>query len=201
MIYLKQGSDSVIIVIHEIYGINRHMQNICQSLAERGFDVICPNLLKQDMPFDYSQEEAAYSHFMQHVGFSEAFGQIKRLVADIRNDYRKVFIVGFSVGATTAWLCSEEAEVDGIAAYYGSRIRDYTDLLPQCPTMLFFPQEELLFDVDELITTLSKNDSIEIHKYNGQHGFSDPYSAKYNEQSAQKAFSEMVGLFHKLERM
>ncbi|MGO4185022.1 dienelactone hydrolase family protein [Paenibacillus sp. TAF43_2] len=148
MISIINGSETLIIVIHEIYGINRHMQHICQSLADHGFDV---------------------------------------------------FLAGFSVGATTAWLCSEEPEVDGIAAYYGSRIRNYTELLPKCPTILFFPQEELSFHVDDLISILRKNDANEIHKFSGQHGFSDPYSSKYNEQSAQMAFSEMTGFFHNIE--
>ncbi|MGG1636677.1 dienelactone hydrolase family protein [Paenibacillus sp. FSL K6-3182] len=200
MISIINGSETLIIVIHEIYGINRHMQHICQSLADHDFDVICPNLLVQEVPFDYANEETAYRHFMENVGFIKASNQIKQLVFDKRANYKKVFLAGFSVGATAAWLCSEEPEVDGIAAYYGSRIRNYTELLPKCPTILFFPQEELSFHVDDLISILSKNDANEIHKFSGQHGFSDPYSHKYNEQSAQKAFSEMVGFFHNIER-
>lgn len=152
------------------------------------------------MPFDYSEEDTAYRHFIENVGFSKASNQIKNHVSEKRADYKNVFLAGFSVGATTAWLCSEEAEVKGIAAYYGSRIRNYMELLPQCPTLLFFPQEELSFHVDDLISFLANHDAIEIHKFSGQHGFCDPYSLKYNEQSAQKAFTEMVGFFHNIER-
>lgn len=55
-------------------------------------------------------------------------------------------------------------------------------------------QEEKSFNVDELISTL---ENIEIHKFKGKHGFSDPYSLQYNEESAQKAFSEMVNFLMK----
>lgn len=196
MISIHKKSDTVIIVVHEIYGINQHMKNICKSLSEHDFDVICPNLLERETPFDYSQEEIAYRNFMENVGFTNASHKIKSLLLDIKDKYKKVFIIGFSVGATIAWLCSEEKFIDGIVGYYGSRIRNYIEMSPQCPTMLFFPQEEQSFNVDELIPTLDKK-NIEIYKFKGEHGFSDSYSPKYNVESAQKTFKEMVNFFMK----
>lgn len=194
MIQIHKKSGTVIIVIHEIYGINQHMQSFCELLSKQSFDVICPNLLERETPFDYFQEEIAYRNFMENVGFAYAMHKIKDILSDVKDEYEKIFIIGFSVGATVAWLCSDEECVDGVVGYYGSRIRKYVELTPQCPTMLFFPQEEKSFNVDELISTL---ENIEIHKFNGKHGFSDPYSPQYNEESAQKAFSEMVNFLMK----
>ncbi|WHY69523.1 dienelactone hydrolase family protein [Neobacillus sp. SuZ13] len=193
---IHKKSDTLIIVIHEIYGINQHMQSFCDLLSKQGFNVICPNLLEREVAFDYSQEEDAYRNFMENVGFANALHKMKNILSDVKDEYEKIFIIGFSVGATIAWLCSEQDCVDGIVGYYGSRIRNYVELSPQCPTILFFPQEEQSFNVDELILTLEKV-NIEIHKFNGKHGFSDPYSPQYNEKSAQKAFSEMVKFFKK----
>jgi dienelactone hydrolase len=193
---INKKSGTVIIVIHEIYGINQHMKSFCELLLKQSFDVICPNFLESETPFDYSQEEDAYRNFMENVRFTHAIHKIKDILSDVKDEYQKIFIIGFSVGATVAWLCSEEECVDGIVGYYGSRIRDYVELTPQCPTMLFFPQEEQSFNVDELILTLDKK-NIELHKFNGTHGFSDPYSPKYNVKSAQKAFSELVNFIVK----
>ena len=194
MLHIQKDSDTVIIVIHEIYGLNEHMQGFCESLSNQGFDVICPNLLDRESPFDYSQEDAAYRHFMENVGFTGALHKIKDILSDVKDEYQKIFILGFSAGATVAWLCSEDECVDGMVGYYGSRIRNYVELTPQCPTLLFFPQEESAFNVDELISALEiKN--IEVHKFNGKHGFSDPYSSKYHVESAQNAFSKMMKFF------
>ena len=194
MLHIQKDSDTVIIVIHEIYGLNEHMQGFCESLSNQGFDVICPNLLDRESPFDYSQEDAAYRHFMENVGFTGALHKIKDILSDVKDKYQKIFILGFSAGATVAWLCSEDECVDGMVGYYGSRIRNYVELTPQCPTLLFFPQEESAFNVDELISALEiKN--IEVHKFNGKHGFSDSYSSKYHVESAQNAFSKMMKFF------
>ncbi|MEH7526583.1 dienelactone hydrolase family protein, partial [Bacillus sp. JJ1503] len=66
-----------------------------------------------------------------------------------------------------------------------------------CPIILFFPQEEQSFSVDELLSNLDKKKNIETYKYFGQHGFSDPYSTKYNEKSSQNAFNEMLNFLKK----
>ncbi len=51
---------------------------------------------------------------------------------------KRFSILGFGAEATVAWLCSEEECVDGIVGYYGSRIRNYAELAPRCPALLFF---------------------------------------------------------------
>ncbi|PAE24963.1 dienelactone hydrolase family protein [Bacillus sp. 7894-2] len=185
------NANSLILVIHEIYGINQHINSFCELLTKQNFDVICPNLLEREMPFDYSQEEAAYRHFMEHVGFDRAARKVKDLLLDVKDEYETIYIIGFSIGATVAWLCSEEDCVDGVVGYYGSRIRDYLEITPRSPAMLFFPQEEQSFNVDDLVLALEKK-KIKADKLTGKHGFCDPYSSRYDAKSEQEAFSKTL---------
>ncbi|KQL18230.1 dienelactone hydrolase family protein [Cytobacillus solani] len=191
MLKINNKSDKLIVVVHEIYGINQHMVDLCELLSEENFDIICPDLLEQEIPFDYSQEEKAYQIFMDNVGFSNGLNKIKSILLDIKDEYSKIFIIGFSVGATVAWLCCEEEYVDGIVGYYGSRIRDYVNINPNCPVLLFFPNEEKSFNVNELVSTIDKP-NIDARICRGEHGFSDPYSSKYNEELAQNTFRETL---------
>jgi dienelactone hydrolase len=191
MIHIQNKSDTLLLVLHEIYGINQHMRSFCELLSKQNMDVICPNLGERAATFDYSDEDAAYRHFMDNIGFAYSAQKIKDLLTDVKEGYDKIFIIGFSVGATVAWLCCGDEYVDGIVGYYGSRIRDYTNLTPQCPAMLFFPESEQAFNVDELIATLEKK-KIEIHKLKGKHGFSDPYSSSYHAESEQEAVNRLM---------
>ncbi|WP_071461565.1 dienelactone hydrolase family protein [Bacillus massilinigeriensis] len=186
-----KNSDTLVIVIHEIYGVNKHIQSFCELLSKQNFNVICPNLLGRETPFDYSQEGTAYQYFMESIGFTNAVNKVKQIVSSAKEKYQRILIIGFSVGATVAWLCCEDERVNGIIGYYGSRIRNYAELTPICPTLLFFPEEEKSFHVDELISTLDKK-NIVVHKFNGKHGFSDPYSLNYNPISAQRAYSGVL---------
>jgi dienelactone hydrolase len=196
MIKVCKNSNKAIIIVHEIYGVNQHIKDVCNVLAEQHFDVICPNLLNQEPPFGYHQEEEAYRNFIDHIGFTKAFQKVQRVIQDMKNQYEKIFVVGFSAGATIAWMCGVEENVAGIVGYYGSRIRDFAKISPQCPVLLFFPEEEKSFNVAALTQVLDKP-NVKIHICGGEHGFSDPYSAKFNATSAGFAYKKTLELLNK----
>lgn len=103
----------------------------------------CPNLIGKELAYDYKQTKVAYNNFIKNVGFEFAADKVIKQITEVRAKYKNVFIVGYSVGATVAWLCSDKVNLcDGIIGYYGSRIRDYTEITPKCPTLLFMPSEE-----------------------------------------------------------
>lgn len=192
----SENATTAIIIIHEIYGINDHIRYICNKLSKQNVDIICPNLLDTEGYFDYNQEHLAYTYFKEHIGFEQAIKQIQQLVFLNRYHYEKLFIIGFSVGATVAWMCSELKQIDGVVGYYGSRIRDYLHIKPKCPVMLFFPEEESSFPVKNLLAKL-KEEKITTYELSGKHGFSDPFSSKYNSDSADKAYSETLNFLMK----
>ncbi|MCB2295914.1 dienelactone hydrolase family protein [Clostridium algoriphilum] len=181
------NSNSVIIVLHEIYGINQHIKLVCEKFSIAGYDIICPNLINLNHPFNYDQQDEAYHHFINKIGFDLAFKQVKQLIIQAKKQYTYVYVLGYSIGATIAWLCSDEDIMcDGIIGYYGSRIRDYMDITPKCPVLLIFPTEENSFNVRKLVDYLKKWD-IDIYTLSGKHGFSDPFSKNYCTQSFEES--------------
>lgn len=191
------NSDSVIIVLHEIYGINKHIQMVCEKFSMNGYDIICPNLIDLGEPFNYDLQEEAYQHFMNNIGFDSAVQKVKQLIIQAKKQYKYVYLLGYSIGATIAWLCSgKENMCNGIIGYYGSRIRDYINIAPKCPVLLIFPTEEKSFNVQELVNSLQKP-NIDVHILKGKHGFSDPFSQNYCEESSEKA-ERLVDNFLKL---
>ncbi|WP_042349278.1 dienelactone hydrolase family protein [Bacillus massiliigorillae] len=191
MIQIHNQSEILVIVIHEIYGLNQHMQDVCNVFAENGFDVLCPNLLHREEPFSHDEEEIAYNYFMRNIGFMNATNKVKELVKEMNTQYRAVILIGFSIGATIAWLSSEEEGVNGVVGFYGSRIRDYLHITPQCPILLFFPKKEPSFQVEALLSKLIQK-NIECVMLEGLHGCLNPYAPKYDEQSAQMAFRKVT---------
>lgn len=188
MLTYRNNSDTLIVVIHEIYGINDHIKGVCQSLADLGFDIVCPDLLDGKPAFDYVREEEAYRYFLNFVGFEPSEKRITFLLRQEKMDYKQIFLLGYSAGATIAWLCSGlDIKCDGVIGFYGSRIRDYMDSTPKYPALLIYPAEEKSFDPYELREGLSKEEKVEVHILDGKHGFADPYNINYNETSAQEA--------------
>ncbi|MDM5187955.1 dienelactone hydrolase family protein [Bacillus sp. DX4.1] len=185
-----------LIVVHEIYGVNEHMQDVVTTFSSQHIDVFCPNLLQHNTPFHYEKEQKAYSHFMHTTGFQHGKEKIENMILQLYKDYTYIGLIGFSVGATIAWLCSKNQNVDFVIGCYGSRIRDYTHIVPTCPTLLIFPEKEASFSVPSLITAVQKqnNPFLHVQQLPGEHGFLDPYTTKYNEKSTKQAF-EMINSF------
>lgn len=188
MLNIIRGKESAIIVLHEIYGINPHIERICEQYMAAGYAVICPDFLKSKDYFDYRKEEEAYQYFFKHIGFPSMVHEVKSILLKAKTEYKNVFLLGFSVGATAAWISSEtENAADGVICYYGSRIRDYQNITPKCPILLIFAKEEKSFNVSELACALGQKEFVKVHQLDGKHGFCDSFSDQFNEQSQQIA--------------
>src|SRR5690606_19459325 len=93
MIDTHPTTDTLILVVHEIYGQNSHMMHVCQQLTAAGYAVLCPNLLERESPYEYAEEAEAYRSFMENVGFLRAAEKIKSV---LREQKGRVTLVCFS---------------------------------------------------------------------------------------------------------
>ena len=126
--------------------------------------------------------------------------QIEEFITCPFQYYTHIGLIGFSVGATIAWLCSNNPKIDFIIGCYGSRIRDYVHIKPTCATLLIFPEQEASFSVSSLIKALQQqsNPLLEINQLHGEHGFLNPYTEKYNEHSTKQAYNLIDSFLTKL---
>lgn len=179
-----------IILLHEIYGVNRFIDDQRRKYEELGFRVFCPDLYGGRV-FSYDETEAAYGYFYSRVGL-DAYRQIWDLTAKLKQQFETVYLLGFSVGAALAWRCSENPDCGGVIACYGSRIRDCTQILPRTPTLLLFAEKDS-FDPRALAKTLASAPNTRIRILPGEHGFLDPHSGRYHAVSAKEAEREILG--------
>ena len=175
---------NAIIVLHEIYGKNTFIEEECKKYEDLGFDVYCPNIYEGKV-FSYIEADVAYSYFGENVGF-DIYHLIWKMIDELSKRYEAIYVIGYSVGATLAWLCCENPNCKGIIAYYGSRIRDYLYLQPKCLVLLIFAEKDS-FDVVSVSETLSRIPNIEIMNCPAEHGFMDYYSLHYDVCQSAKA--------------
>lgn len=158
-------------------------------MREADFAVFCPNNIGRPC-FSYEASQEAYDHFVQNIGF-DIYKNVDGVIGSLKREYDSVFVLGFSVGATIAWRCCENQLCDGIVACYGSRIRDYPDLTPACPTLLLFAARDS-FDVDYLAGQLQGKDSLTVRIFDAAHGFLDPFSPHYDKIQADSAAAAIL---------
>lgn len=185
MIFISRA----ILLLHEIYGINDFMMKQSEYFEKAGFTVYCPNLLKRPA-FSYQEAEQAYDYYYSQ-DYSKMTSYIFEYIEQLSKLHEQLFVLGYSVGGTLAWLCSEKAECSGVIACYGSRIRDQLQIVPKCKTLLLFSQEAT-FSIEELAVELRKKQNTSVHLFDAGHGFLDPFSISHNQILAEKAQEEIL---------
>ncbi|MDY4488598.1 MAG: dienelactone hydrolase family protein [Candidatus Limivicinus sp.] len=173
-----------VILLHEIYGRNQFIRSQSKKYSDLGFQVYCPDW-NQGKVFAYSEADAAYRHFYACAGM-EAYRALWALIDQLKPRVEQLYLVGYSVGATLAWRCSENPNCSGVIACYGSRIRDYLDVKPQCPAQLLFAERDC-FDVGTVGKALKAAPNTRLHFFNAEHGFLDPFSPSYAPLQAEAA--------------
>lgn len=187
---------SLVIILHEIYGINDHIYFFNDVMIKEGFDVLIPNLLHRES-FPYDQEDTAYDYFMKEIGFNRSIDEVKEVVNENREKFNRIYIIGFSIGATIAWM-SSEIKVDGIIGYYGSRIRNYVEIEPKCSTLLFFSRHEKSFNVIDLERNLKTKKKTTVEIIDADHGFMNPFYKTYNSKEYKECLEKTIDFLRRI---
>jgi dienelactone hydrolase len=143
----------------------------------------------------YPAETLAYHAFIAEGGVGAYAEHVAQLIEANQSSLRYAF--GFSAGASALWLNSANpamAKLQQAVLFYGSRIRDYRDVQPVCPTRLIFAEQEAAFEPAKLVADLrQRNQDAELVK-GSKHGFMNPYSAGFCLKTQELFLKELLNL-------
>lgn len=185
-----------IFILHEIYGVNDFIKEQGQTYSDSNTSVECISLYPNGKVFSYNHEKEAYQYFTQEIGFDRPLEQLTLLLLKAKAQYDEVVLIGFSVGATLAWRLSN-LPIHRIICIYGSRIRQYLDVHPTCPTLVILPSNERSFDVNEFKKAIERLPFVQTSQLSGQHGFMDRNNSNYFQNSYLQAQSDINHFLHK----
>jgi dienelactone hydrolase len=155
-----------IIIIHEVYGVTENLLALKDNLINNGFSVVLPSLYEDD--YHGNDEQESYNRFFEKVGIEKGSKIIESIIT--QNIDSEIILIGFSVGATIAWLFSSDKRINSIIGIYGTRIRNYLNITTSVRSYLFFCREKL-FDIIPMINELRKKEKVTVELVNGEHGF------------------------------
>ena len=125
--YPTQQKAPAVVVIQEIFGVNRNMRDLCVKLAQQGFISVCPDFFWRQEPGIQltDQTEAEWKRaFELFQGFdvSQGVEDLKSTLSFIRKDAScngKAGTVGYCLGGKLAYLMAARSDADGNVSYYG----------------------------------------------------------------------------------
>jgi len=209
---------SVVLVVHEIFGVHEHIRDLCRRLAKAGYYAIAPSLYaRQGDPgkYDMAHVMDMMRDVVAKVPDGEVLSDLDAAVGFARGegaDTARLAITGFCWGGRIVWLyAAHNHALKAGVAWYGPlagqpnplRPHTATDLAPEvkAPVLgLYAGQDQNITaqDIDAMRRALatSGNTSSRIDVFaDAQHGFNADYRPSYNETDAKEAWSRMLAWF------
>jgi len=207
----KSGKGPGIVLIQEIFGVNKVMRDLADGFAAQGYTVMCPDLFWRQEPgiqiTDKTQEEWNKA-FSLYQGFNVEKGvdDLKATHAALRKHPActgKVGSVGYCLGGKLAYLMGTRTDADANVGYYGVGIQDSLGeakslkkplLLHVAAKDQFVPPEAQAKVKD----ALKGNALVAIYTYNEQdHAFARVGGAHYDKAAADQANQRTADFFKK----
>lgn len=162
-----------VLVLQEIYGVNRHIRWIAEQVSAHGFAAYAPSLFDRITPgieLEYDEDgKARASELLSSFDFTAALRDVTATATNAAA-LGPVASLGFSMGGTLAYLCAARLSLPSVG-YYGSRIRMFLDEAPKAPLLLHFGRRDELIP-EALIEELKhRHPQLELQSYEAGHGF------------------------------
>jgi carboxymethylenebutenolidase len=191
-----------IVVIQEIFGVNHHIRNVCNRLANEGYVAIAPSIFDRIEPnftSGYSPDEIALARkFVANPDWAAMLRDTQAAIDAVKN-VGPVGIIGFCLGGSVAYAAA--TKLSGLKAavgYYGGAIVRFADDKPAVPTQLHFGEKDTGIPLTDVETIKAKRPEVEVFIYPGaQHGFHCDERASYDKASADIAWPRSMEFFSK----
>jgi carboxymethylenebutenolidase len=179
-----------LVVIQEIYGVNRHIRSIADGYAKDGFFAVAPALfdrVETGVELSYEGEDARKGMtLLQKTDIVKALADVDAALTFAKKETgKKVAVVGYCFGGLLAWLSATRLHPAAAVGYYAGRIGDFAAETPKVPVQLHFGKLDTHIPAEQVEAVHAAHPEVEIHWYEGAgHGFNCDMRASYNPQAA-----------------
>ena len=190
-----------IVVIQEIFGVNKHMKEVTDGYAADGYVAIAPALfdrVQKNVDLGYTPDDIAKGREIRGKVTTDMAMKDAQAAVDEAKKSGKVGIVGYCWGGFVTWMAANK--VNGLVAaapYYGGGILDNADLQPKVPVMGHFGDKDQHIPVEGVKKLAEKHPKQQIFIYAADHGFNCNHRGSYNEPAAKQARERTLAFFRK----
>ncbi|MBL8631399.1 MAG: dienelactone hydrolase family protein [Rhodospirillaceae bacterium] len=130
-----------VVILQEIFGVNSHIEDVCEEYAADGYVAVAPALfdrVEKDLILGYTE----FTRAREIVGQLTEAMLVADMQAAIDECAKAGFVVpiGYCFGGAMAYLAAcKNKNVAGAVDYYGTRTIQYCDTMtPEVPVMYHF---------------------------------------------------------------
>jgi carboxymethylenebutenolidase len=187
-----------LVLIQEIFGVNKVMRDLANDFASKGFQVLVPDLfwriepgidITDPTPDQMQQAFSLYERFVVATGVVD----IQATIDHLRLARAHIGTIGYCLGGLLAYLAATRTNVDASVSYYGVGIQDFLSEADHAtkPLLLHIAEQDSFVNEaaqQTIISHLSALQQIHIHRYAGLgHAFARQGGAHYDGEGAKLA--------------
>ncbi len=165
-----------LVVVQEIFGVNKHIREVADGWANDGFLVVAPAMFdrfEKDVELGY--DEAGWKAAMEFAGKLNPVESLDEVEAAVEyakaQTGKKVGVIGYCFGGSMAWLSSARLPISAAVGYYGGYIPKLIAEEPNVPVMLHFGLHDAHIPVASVESVAARHPEVEIYWYEAGHAF------------------------------
>ena len=144
-----------VVLIHEVWGLNRWTRSEVDRYAAAGYACICPATMDR-VEMGYESEDYGQTGFARIGELMKKFDPSKVLF-DVEGAVRevalagKVGITGYCFGGMVSWRAAHAGlGLSAASGYYGGGVPNYIDLAPTIPIEMHYGAEDTGIPVEQV---------------------------------------------------
>jgi carboxymethylenebutenolidase len=191
-----------IVVIQEIFGVNRHIRAVTDKFAAEGYIALAPcffDHIKPGIELGYTPDTMAEGRkIVTELGFDKPVQDVDAAIAEIKKrGAKKVAVTGFCWGGTITWLAATRLKPDAAIGYYGGGIHGAKAEKPTVPTMLHFGDKDMHIPMTHVNELRKLHPDVQIFDYPADHGFHCDERGSYDAAASKQAMARTLEFMKK----
>jgi carboxymethylenebutenolidase len=189
-----------IVVIQEIFGVNKHIRELSDGFAGDGYLAIAPNLYdrssKRGVDLGYTAEDIAEGRkYREQFSWDNSMRDIDAVTRLMKGQGLKVGSTGYCWGGTISFLAGTRLDIQAAVVYYGGQIVPYVNEKARCPMLMHFGEHDKSIPLSDVDTIRNAHPEATVYVYDADHGFTCDHRGSYKPGPAHQARERTMAFF------
>lgn len=186
-----------VVVIQEIFGVTRHIEEMCEAFAAAGYAALAPSLFDRIEPSFHAEHDQA--------GIQKGIGAVtgspwRQVVSDIQAAAdalpQPVYVTGFCYGGAATWMAAAQCSgLKAAACFYGRLIATLLEHKPAIPVMLHYGAHDASIPPENVESVRLAAPDAPLYLYDAGHGFCRAGSGDFNAPARDLALARTLDWF------
>jgi len=187
-----------VVIVQEIFGVNRHIRAVAEQYAAAGYLAIAPALFDRvesgaDVPYT---DMAAGMAFVKQLKTEQTLLDLKAAI-DAVASAGKVGMVGYCWGGRMSYVAACHLSLAAGVVYYGGGLGQVLDRTPKCPVMFHFAEQDKHITAADVEKVKQAYPLGHYYLYPADHGFNCTDRPAHEPASAKLALERSLDFFHR----